>query len=218
MPAYHTNEIILADSQYLTRLALRKLLEPLSLVSSLTEAQNEQELCLMLHRSESPVVFLDYQKPGAFSLETIPLIQREAPRARIVLLTSDNSQEGIRQALEFGVDGFLTKHCDEGEILEALKAVGNGERFYCSQIIDFLLGKFSFRQEYACAPAILSPREMEIVRLTAQGLVAKQIADSLNLSPHTVYTHRKNIMQKLKVKNASQLVLFAVNKGWVERD
>ncbi|MBK8653660.1 MAG: response regulator transcription factor [Haliscomenobacter sp.] len=59
---------------------------------------------------------------------------------------------------------------------------------------------------------------MEIVRLTAQGLVAKQIADSLNLSPHTVYTHRKNIMQKLKVKNASQLVLFAVNKGWVERD
>ncbi|MBK8653659.1 MAG: response regulator transcription factor [Haliscomenobacter sp.] len=130
MSAYHTNEIILADSQYLTRLALRKLLEPLSLVSSLTEAQNEQELCLMLHRSESPVVFLDYQKPGAFSLETIPLIQREAPRARIVLLTSDNSQEGIRQALEFGVDGFLTKHCDECEILEALKAVGNGERFY----------------------------------------------------------------------------------------
>ena len=218
MPVSPTNEIILADNQYLTRLALRSLLEPLSLVRSLTEAQNEQELCLMLNRSESPIVLLDYQKPGAFSLETIPLIQREASKARIVILTSDHQQEGIRQALEFGVDGFLTKHCDEQEILDALNAVGNGERFYCSQIIDFLLGKDSPRREKSCVPAILSPREIEIVQLTAQGLVAKQIADSLNLSPHTVYTHRKNIMQKLKVKNASQLVHFAVNKGWVERD
>ncbi len=218
MPASHRYDTILADSQYLARLALRHLLEELSLARTLTEARDEQELCLLLDRFEKPLVFLDYEKPGPFSLETILIIQKKSPGALIVILTADRTREGFRQALEFGVHAFLTKQCNEPEILGAFQAIQNGERFYCNQVIDVLMDTASQKTVTSPSTKILSPRELEIVQLTARGLVAKQIAESLNLSAHTVYTHRKNIMQKLKVKNASQLVRYAVNKGWIERD
>ena len=113
------------------------------------------------------------------------------------------------------MNSFLTKECDETEILDAVMATAKNERFFCSKILNYILEK-SFNKSISCKPSPLSQREVEIVRLIAKGLIAKEIADRLNLSTHTVYTHRKNIMSKLKVKSASELVLYAVNNGIVD--
>ena len=82
---------------------------------------------------------------------------------------------------------------------------------YCTNVLNHLLEK-SFPKD-DCSPVPLTPREIEIVRLVASGLIAKEIASELNLSTHTVYTHRKNIMKKLKFGTTSELVLYAVNEG-----
>lgn len=210
--------ILLADEQYLIRFALRKLLEQFHWNSVVVDVASEEVLLLSLERYPTALILLDYLQPGSFSLETIARIHEKAPQARILIISSDHNRETIYQSLEYGIDAFLTKNCDETEILDAITAVGKNERFYCSRVIDFLLEKSFPRTSDSCSPTTLSKREIEIVQLTAQGLVAKQIADTLNISTHTVYTHRKNILQKLNVKNASELVLLAVNKGWVERD
>ena len=112
------------------------------------------------------------------------------------------------------MNSFLSKQCDEKEILDAVLATAKGEKFYCTNVLNYLLEK-SFPKETECKPLPLSAREVEIVQLISTGLIAKEIAGKLNLSTHTIYTHRKNIMKKLGIGSTSELVLYAVNEGIV---
>jgi DNA-binding NarL/FixJ family response regulator len=130
------------------------------------------------------------------------------------VISSDDQKENIYEVIQLGVLRFLTKKCDAQEIMQAFHAIVQGEKFFCSRIFNYIFEK-SFSTSVMNDPIPLSVRELEIVQLIARGLVAKEISRTLNLSTHTVYTHRKNIMEKLKLKRSSELVLFAVNNGLV---
>lgn len=209
--------IILADSQYLTRLGLKHLLQGKEAFRISGEATNERELLERLRHAPAQVVILDYNQPERFSRSTIENIKRAAPQTNILIISADNNKETIFDILALGVNSFLTKACGEDEIIDAIRATAKGEKFFCTKILDYLLEKSFSRNsdDGSCAATPLSPREVEIVQLIARGLVAKEIAGQLNLSTHTVYTHRKNIMKKLRLNTASELVLYAVNMGWV---
>ena len=129
-----------------------------------------------------------------------------------MVISSDDERENIYEVIQTGVIRFLTKKCDAVEIQEAFKAITQGEKFFCTRVFDYIFEK-SFSQNLSSEPIPLSARELEIVQLIAKGLVAKEISRKLNLSTHTVYTHRKNIMEKLKLRRPSELVLYAVNNG-----
>jgi DNA-binding NarL/FixJ family response regulator len=118
-------------------------------------------------------------------------------------------------AVACGVTSFLTKTCDETEIFSAVRAAAKREKFFCSKVLDVLLEKH-FPGTDNCAATELSVRETEIVRLVAEGYSSKDIAKMLFLSPHTVHTHRKNILRKLGIGSTSELVLYAVNTGLVK--
>jgi DNA-binding NarL/FixJ family response regulator len=138
------------------------------------------------------------------------------PNINILIISGDEDKKAIYDVLESGVNSFLTKTCDEHEIKDAIAATAKGDKFYCTRIIDYLLEKSFAKDEVEdCSPTPLSPREVEIVRLIAQGLIAKEIADELSLSTHTIYTHRKNIMKKLNMNSSSELILYALNNGLV---
>lgn len=210
-----TISIILADAQYLTRLGLRQLFESIATFQVVSEAGNEAELVMQLQRHQPQVVILDYNQPGCFSRQTVEEIKRAAPEVKVLVISEDDEKSAIYEVLERGVSSFLTKTCGEEEIIDAVNATARGQKFFCTKVLDYLLEK-SFAKEDNCAPTPLTPREIEIVQLVAKGLIAKEIADVLNLSPHTVYTHRKKIMKKLKLSTSSELVLYAVHNGIVE--
>ena len=207
--------IALADSQYLVRLGLRHILEGSGQFSISFEAPNQDILLEKLRRQQVQVLILDHRQPNRFDENTILAVKEVSPQTNILIISNDDNRHNIYQVLENGVNSFLTKECDETEILDAVMATAKNERFFCSKILNYILEK-SFNKSISCKPSPLSQREVEIVRLIAKGLIAKEIADRLNLSTHTVYTHRKNIMSKLKVKSASELVLYAVNNGIVD--
>ncbi len=208
--------IILADAQYLTRLGLRQVLEANAHFDILAEAGDEEELIQYLKQYPAQIVILDYNSPGYFSQQTIDQIKDTAPNARILVISEDHDKSSIYEVLEHGVSSFLTKTCGEEEIIDAINATARGQKFFCTKVLDYLLEK-TFAKGESCAPTPLTPREIEIVKLVAKGLIAKEIADVLNLSPHTVYTHRKKIMKKLNLNTSSELVLYAVTNGIVER-
>ncbi len=208
--------IVLADAQYLTRLGLRRLLEGIATFEVLGEAGDEEELLEELKLHEPQVVILDYNHPEHFSHKTLDQIKHISPKSRILVISEDNNKNSIYDVLEHGVSSFLTKTCGEEEIIDAINATARGQKFFCTKVLDYLLEK-SFAKGEDCAPTPLTPREIEIVKLISKGLIAKEIADELNLSPHTVYTHRKKIMKKLNLNTSSELVLYAVNTGIVER-
>ena len=211
--------IILADAQYLIRVGLRHLLMGNEVFWVVGEANDEAELMEQLRTRPAKVVILDYKQPGNFSKATVARIREAAPHTNILIISADNHKDNIFQILEQGVNSFVTKSCAEEEILDAIKATARGEKFFCTKILDYLLERsFSSGQGSDCGPTPLTPREIEIVQLVSRGLIAKEIANTLNLSTHTIYTHRKNIMKKLQLSSASELVFYAVNTGLVKAD
>ena len=221
--------ITLADSQYLIRIGLKHLFDKHSHIRVVSEAGDEEELAEQLVRQRPEIIILDYDQPDAFDQSTVVRIKQLSPGTNILIISDDDDKERIYQVLQAGVNSFLTKSCDEEEIIDAVKATAKGEKFFCTRILDYLLEKSfskaadnglsnSKPRKASCNPTPLSPREIEIVQLIAQGMIAKEIARELSLSTHTIYTHRKNIMKKLKLNSASELVLYAVNMGLVKSD
>jgi len=207
--------IVTADSQYLIRIGLRHLIEEFEQFEIIGEANTEKMLLKILEDHTPDVVILDYQQPKSFDISTIEKIKSISPTSRILIISGDNEKENIYNVVQNGVNSFLTKSCDEEEIINAIKATAKNEKFFCNKILNFILEK-SFAKPEDCSPIPLSPREIEIVRLVVDGKIAKEIASQLNLSTHTIYTHRKNIMNKLELKSTSELVLYAVEKGIVK--
>lgn len=206
--------VILADSQYLIRVGLRHILDAIPDCEIVAEATHETALLDLVKQHQPNILVLDYNQPGRFSMETIYKARNISPHTNLLIISADEDKKNIYQVLESGVNSFLSKLCDEKEIINAVLATGKGEKFFCTNVLNHLLEK-SFPKEADCMPTPLSPREIEIVRLIASGLIAKEIAGKLNLSTHTIYTHRKNIMKKLRLGTTSELVLYAVNSGIV---
>lgn len=211
--------VLLADEQPLARLALRQLLDQSGHYQIVAEVGNEEEMVASLRVNKPDLVVLDYSQSESFRPSSIAKVKIASPNTQILVISADTRKDNIAQVLELGVTSFLTKTCGLKEILEAAQAALKGDKFFCSRVIDFLLEKSLAKDtEVNCAPTPLSAREIEIVQLSAKGLIAKEIADTLNLSTHTVYTHRKNIMKKLQISSSSELVLYAVSKGLVQNE
>lgn len=213
------HSVLLADEQPLVRLALRQLLSQKEQYFVVGEVGNEEELIASIRVNLPDLVVMDYSQSDNFRPSSVAKIRSISPLSQILIISADTRKENIFQVLELGVTSFLTKTCGTNEILDAAQATLKGDKFFCTRVIDFLLEKsFAKVTDVSCAPTPLSNREIEIVQLSAKGLIAKEIADVLNLSTHTVYTHRKNIMKKLHISSASELVLYAVNKGLVQNE
>jgi DNA-binding NarL/FixJ family response regulator len=208
-----TYKVLLADAQFLIRFALKELLKKTNTFYVIGEAGNEAELNKIIAETPPDIIVIDYNQPGFFSVQSIKNIIEQHPTIELLVISSDDNKENIYDVINSGVLRFLTKKCDAHEINEAFRAVIRGEKFFCASIFNFIFEMSFSQNNYSSNPLPLSARELEIVQLIAQGLVAKEIGKNLNLSTHTVYTHRKNIMEKLKLRRSSELVLFAVNKG-----
>lgn len=208
-----TYRVLLADAQFLIRFALKELLKETNTFLVIGEAGNEAELNKIIAEMSPDIIVIDYNQPGFFSIESIKNVKQKHPTIELLVISSDENKENIYDVINTGVLRFLTKKCDAHEINEAFRAIIKGEKFFCASIFNFIFEMSFSQNNYSSNPLPLSARELEIVQLIAQGLVAKEISSKLNLSTHTVYTHRKNIMEKLKLKRGSELVLFAVNNG-----
>ena len=208
-----TYKVLLADAQFLIRFALKELLKETNTFQVIGEAGNEAELNSFIAKTPPDIIVIDYNQPGFFSIESIKNVKEQHPTIELLVISSDDNKENIYDVINSGVLRFLTKKCDAHEINEAFRAIIRGEKYFCASIFNFIFEMSFSQNNYSSNPLPLSARELEIVQLIAQGLVAKEIGRKLNLSTHTVYTHRKNIMEKLKLRRSSELVLFAVNKG-----
>lgn len=212
-----TITVVLADEHHLVRTGLKQVLRQAEGVEITGEAGDEEELMELLKEQSTPrIVVMDYNQPDSFSHDTVRSIKQLAPNTNILIISADNEKRSIYRVLENGVNSFLTKTCGEEEIIDAIYATAKGDKFFCTKIVDYLLEKSFSKEEENCEPTPLTTREIEIVRLIAKGLIAKEIASELNLSVHTVYTHRKKIMKKLSISSSSELVLYAVNQGILE--
>jgi len=206
--------LIIADSNHLIRTGLNSILSQYPDFQLLGEASNEAMLLEMIKGFDPDVILMDFVAKE-FSIDSIQKSLRLRPQARIVAITEEQAGITIVNALRAGVSSYIKKDCDVHEIVDSLRETGSGGRFFCGQILE------SIRREAInvddldiaelnCEPVVISDRELEIIKHIAEGYTNNEIAEKLFLSPHTVNTHRKNIMQKLGVNNTAAIVMYAV--------
>lgn len=206
--------VLVADNQYLIRLGLKHLLSTQNEMELIGECRNEKELLEKLPDLLPDVVITDHTQTGKFDESTILKVKEISPNTKILIISADKNRRSIYRVLENGITGFLTKECIDREIIDAIITTAKNERFYCNRVMNYIMEK-SFGKEEEKIKTPLSNREIEVVKLIAKGKIAKEIAAELTLSTHTIYTHRKNIMKKLKLSTTPELVLYAVENGMI---
>lgn len=208
-----TTSVILADAEYLIRVGLNHILEKQANLEVLGAVKDEEGLFELMDSNPAKVVVLDYNQTNNLTVESIIKLRKYYPETGILVVSADNEKASIYSVLEAGVTSFLTKSCNEKEILEGIQAAAKKQRYFCKKVMDYVFERSFSNTTGEQVPLPLTEREIQVVKLSAKGLIAKEIANELGLSTHTIYTHRKNIMRKLKINTATELVLYAVNNG-----
>ncbi|WP_084362828.1 response regulator transcription factor [Roseivirga echinicomitans] len=194
--------------QYLIQQGLLALANNSGHYSDIKVFRHTAELKESIGSHNKETVILDYLNEDENFVHELNRWIQTHPNLNVLVITDDLDSNRIRSVLKMGVSGFLTKSCSEAEILEAISAIKNGKTFFCNRVLKALVDDGNEYFE-------LSEREKEVVKLIAVGNSSSEIAETLIISIHTVNSHRKNILKKLKLKSPTELIIFAAEQGWV---
>lgn len=185
-------------------------------IERIDRALSESELNEKILLNSYQLVVMDPFSGPSFSLDTALTFRQKYPEMKVLVISEVDNINQTMMILEKGINGFLTRECDEEEIKHAIFSVARGEKFYCNKVLELFLENPKSEGEDNCDPTILSARENEIATLVASGMTNKTIAKKLHLSHHTVHTHRKNILKKLGINSASELTIYALRVGLID--
>jgi len=211
--------IILADDHTLVRQGLRRILEGSEDLEVVGEANDGLELLQLLTRITPQMVILDIFMPNLRGIEAITEIKTMHPEIKILILTMHRDKEYLYLALSAGAKGYLLKEDAPKELFSAIAKVRQDKTYispyFSDKVVDDLvqIGRGDAKALFETDP--LTPREREVLKLVAEGKSSKEIAALLFISVFTVNNHRASIMEKLKLKKATDLVKYAIRKGYI---
>lgn len=208
--------IVLADDHTIMRHGLRLVLERQSEFVVVGEANNGREAVDLVIRENPDVVILDIAMPLLNGIEAAKRIHDERLPTAILILSMHSDEGYILKALKAGARGYLLKDSAESDLIQAIRAVCSGKAFFSPAVSKVLADDYVRQLQHQSVEDpydLLTARERELLQLVAELKSTKDIASMLNLSPHTVDTHRAHLMQKLNVHSIPELVLYAMRKG-----
>jgi DNA-binding NarL/FixJ family response regulator len=206
--------VLIADSQFLITESLKLILNEGGSFISDTVITGKDEIFKALSETDVSVLIIDPSLIDLNSISEIRDIKLRFPDLIVVVLTNSLSKTELHELNSLGIINILLKTADKEEIFEALQAAIRGKKYYSSEFLDILFEEAE-KRSLGDEVTLLTPSEMEIVRLIAEGLTTKEIASRKYISFHTVISHRKNIFRKLGVSSVSELLMLAIKSGWI---
>lgn len=213
-----TFRIVLADDHALIRQGIKKLIEEDEELRVVGEVGDGLELLDFLKENSADLVVLDISMPNLRGIEAISEVHKIDPDIKILILTMHKNEQYLCSSMQAGAHGYLLKEDSDMELLPAIHQVLAGDIF----ITPVFAGDFAGDIMNSCSQLNkktddpLSTRERQILKLVAEGVTNKEIADMLAISRRTVEHHRANIMKKLAIKSTAELVQYAIQKGYVQ--
>ena len=199
-------KIVIADTLEIFIEGLRTVIHSIGDTSEIVECRNYSHLLSNLHDNVDLIILEHCNEFKAISLLKSQIIDL---KTKIIVVSSNNNKRDLKEFLHLGVYGYLLKSSTKIALKQTVESVLKNEKYFCPFVMDTLLNK----QEQDNDIANLTEREIEITRLISVGLKNKEIADRLSVSPHTVHTHRKNILRKTGVSSALELSIYAKANG-----
>ncbi len=207
--------ILIADSQFLVVEALKSLIDNDQNYLLAGSASTQNELFKLLEKNNSELLITDFANIDYDGLDDLKTIKNKYPQLAILILTNTISKQEFSELNKVGIKNIIYKTADKDEIFSAIESTLKSKKFYSDEILDMFLD-LGDPKSVPEDPKTLTPSEIEIVKLIADGLTTKEIASKRNISYHTVNTHRKNIFRKVEVSNASELIMLAIKAGWID--
>jgi DNA-binding NarL/FixJ family response regulator len=210
--------IVLADDHTVVRNGLRLLLESEPSFKVVGDAENGREAVALAEEHRPDVVVMDVAMPILNGIEAARQICAKMPSIAVVFLSMHSDESYVLKALKVGVRAYLLKDSAGYDLINAVKAVSQGKAFFSPAISKMLVEDYVRQmqeQKVEDTYELLTTREREVLQLLGEGRSNKEVANILQLSLHTVETHRGNILQKLNLHTAAELILYAIRKGVV---
>src|SRR5579859_8088535 len=206
-PATKTIRILVADDHLVYRIGIRNLLSSEPGFDVIGEAPDGLQAIEMYCALQPDVLLLDLRMPQKNGIEVVQAIRREDPVARILVVTSYQTEEEVFQVLQAGALGYVLKDVGRDTLIEAVRSVDAGTR-WISPAIARQFNDRAVRQE-------LTARELEVLKLLARGLTNREIANVYSISANTVKNHLNSLMAKLEVADRTEAVSFCLARGIV---
>ena len=223
--------VMLADDHDILRQGLRLLLSLQPNLRVMGEARTGREAIALVESLQPDVVVMDISMPELDGLEACRIIRNKQPATQVLILTMHESEEYFLHSLRMGAAGYLVKKAAPSDLRMAINAISQGGAFLYPGLAKALI------RSYVASPAsatlashdhetmntsslaqalrVLTPREVEVLKLVAEGRTNQEIADQLTLSIKTVQAHRANVMEKLDLRDITHLVRFAIRYGFI---
>jgi len=206
--------VLLADDHFVVRNGIKNLVEG-SEIEIIGEANNGVEAIDCVKRLSPDVVLMDISMPQMNGLDATEIISKQYRNSKSLILSMYDNEDYILRAVEVGALGYLLKDAPKDEILAAIRIVARGDKYFNSSISNIIINgylKVKKTTQDDSSAAKLSKKEHVILKFIVDGVNSREIADKLELSVRTVDNHRANMMKKLSVKNAAELVKLAIEK------
>jgi DNA-binding NarL/FixJ family response regulator len=208
--------IMLVENHVILRQGLKALLEMDPEVCVIGEVGTAAEALAVIDSAAPTIVIVDIALPGQSGIDLIAALRERGCEAPILVLTALQSKDLLGAAMRAGASGFMLKYSPHAKLVEALRAVSAGQKFFCEMLAEDPLNRLAYGREGQDAPVRpITRREREIIVCIALGQSNKTAARELGLSVKTVEKHRSNLMRKLDLHNSAAVTMFALRNGFV---
>jgi two-component system, NarL family, invasion response regulator UvrY len=207
-------DVLIADDHRLVREGLKKILSEVHDIVVADEASTGNEALRKVRKRDFDVIVLDISMPEKNGIEVLEHLKKEKPESRVLILSMHPEEQYALRALKAGAAGYLTKESAPNELIDAIRRVATGKKYITSTIAENLATALNTNTPNT-PHELLSNREFQVLRMMAQGGTLTEIAEELNLSIKTVSTYRSRILEKMGMKNNSELIFYAFKNGLV---
>lgn len=202
--------ILLVDDHQILLEGTKSLIDTSELFEVADTANNAESAMGLLKENDYDILITDYEMPGMTGMELVQLAKASCPDIKTIILSMHDDPSVVKELLRMGVDGYVLKNDTHQSIKDALDKVTKGKKFLSDDISDILIQGMDDEKN-----TILTPREIEILKLIAKEFSTRQIAEILFISERTVETHRKNILKKTKSTNLVGLIKYAYSNNLI---
>jgi DNA-binding NarL/FixJ family response regulator len=210
-----TIRVLIVDDHPVVRSGLKSLLEAEDDIEAVGEAGTMQEAVFRTRSLKPDVVLMDVVMPGGSGIEATPAVLKEAPEAKVLILSMQDDPSYVRESFAAGASGYVLKEAADEEVVTAVREVAAGGNYVHPSLGAKMVAADAEERRRAEADP-LTEREREVLRLLALGHTNQEIAGELFLSVRTVETHRAHIMQKLRLQTRAELVRYAREQGMLD--
>ena len=202
--------ILIVDDHLIVREGIKRIINDSADMNVLAEASNGTEALELVWKNKYDLILLDISMPGQNGLQTLKQIKKHDKNVPVLMLSMHSEGQYAMRSMKAGASGYMTKDTASSQLVKAIRKLNDGRKFITQEVAELLAT--DLYHDYEKEPhETLSDREFEVLKMISKGISIKIIAGNLSISPKTVSTYRSRILEKLDLKNNSDIIHYAID-------